>query len=262
MFRNIFLKTLYTKRWMTLAWSLGLAAFVILTMLIFPTFKEVGQSFKDVPDSLKSFLGDAEAYSTIAGFADVQVVTQYVFMTLILGIVLFTGLLAGEEGNGTLQTLLVQPVRRVRVYVEKLLAGMAVLLMVCAAITFSIVLGGALVGESVSLGRILEATLAMWLITMVFSSWSYALGAAFGRRGLVGGLAGVLAFASFMITSLAEGVKSLRTADNFSPFHYYNKPGILAHGVDWGDLAVLAILIALPLIAAAYVFVKRDVNQR
>ena len=58
MFKNIFNKTLYTKRWMMIVWSLALMAFVVLTMLIFPTFKEVGQSFNDVPDSLKSLLGD------------------------------------------------------------------------------------------------------------------------------------------------------------------------------------------------------------
>lgn len=262
MLSSIFTKTLYTKRWMMTAWSVALAGFVILTMLIFPTFKEVGQSFKDVPDSLKGLLGDAEAYSTIAGYADIQVITQYVFMTLILGIILFTGLLAGEEGSGTLQSLLVQSVRRGRVYIEKLLAGMVVVAVVCLAITFSIVLGAALVSERVSLGHILQATLAMWLITMVFSSWGYALGAVFGRRGIVGGLAGVLAFAAFMVTSLAESVKSLKTVDKLSPFHYYNRPGILAHGVQWNDLMVLAIVIVVPLAVAYFIFVRRDIYQR
>ncbi len=262
MFRSIFTKTLYGKRWTTVAWALGLGALVVFTMLFFPTFQEVGQSFKDVPESLKAFLGDATTYSSIAGFTDLQIFNQYVFMTLVLGVVLFTGLLAGEEGSGTLQILLVQPVSRTRVYWEKVLAGMVVIAAVSLAISFSAWLGAVIVGETLRLDRLATATVGVWLITMVFSSIGYALGAVWGRRGLAGALAGVLAFVAYLVSSLAESVESLQAADKLSPFHYFNRPGILSHGVDWSDFALLAVLTIVPLLVAHVLFVRRDIYQR
>lgn len=259
MLKNTFTKTLFTKRWMLLFWSAGLLLLTVFTMLFFPTFKEVGQSFKDVPESLKSFLGDATAYSSIQGFTDLQVVGQYVFMTLILGVILFTGVLAGEEGSGTLQSLLVQPVSRGRVYIEKLLAAMVILAVVCVAVAVGILVGAVLVGEWIPLDRLLLAAFAMWLITLVFSSFGFALGAILGRRGIAGGIAGVLAFVSLLISTLAESVKSLKVADQLSPFHYFNRPGILANGIEASDMVVLALIAIVPLIVAYFVFVRRDI---
>lgn len=262
MLKTTFTKTLYTKRWMLLAWGAGLLLLTIFTMLFFPTFKQIGESFKDVPDSLKSFLGDANTYKSIAGYADVQILSQYDFMTLILGVILMTGLLAGEEGAGTLQTLLVQPVSRLRVYIEKLFGGMAIIALVCLGISAGMGIGALLVHESIQIGRLLEAAFAMWLITMVFSGLGYALGAVMGRRGIAGGIAGVLAFISLLINSLAESVKGLRPVDKVLPFHYFNKPGVLTNGLDWHDSLILIITIIVPLVIAAFVFVRRDINQK
>lgn len=247
---------------MLLAWGVGLFLLVIFNMLFFPTFKEIGESFKDVPDSLKSFLGDANAYKTITGFADIQVIAQYVFMTLILGVILMTGLLAGEEGAGTLQTLLVQPVSRTRVYIEKLIGGMVIVGLVCLGVSLGVGLGALFVHETISVVRLLEAAVALWLITMVFSGFGYALGAILGRRGIAGGIAGVLAFVSLLVTSLAESVKGLRPVDKISPFHYFNKPGVLSNGINWHDSLILLVIVIVPLVIAAYIFNRRDINQK
>lgn len=223
MFKTVFSKTLYAKRWGLMAWAVGLAALVVFTMIFFPTLsKSFSEALTNVPDSLKSFIGDSNAYKTVAGYTDVQIITQYSFMTLIYGIILFTGLLAGDENEGTLQTLLAQPVRRSRVYYHKLGAAMVALAAVCLSIGAGVLIGVAIIGEHVGLGRLTLAILALWLITMVFSAFSYMLGAISGKRGLAGGLAGAIAFTSLLITSLADSVKALKPADRFSPFNYFN----------------------------------------
>lgn len=148
MLQNTFTKTLYAKRWMTLTWSLGIVALVVFTILFYPTLsKSFGESLKDVPESLKGFLGDSNAYSTITGYTDLQVFSQLVFMTLILGVILFTGVLAGEENEGLLQTTLAQPIRRTRVYIEKLLAAMVVVGVACLALSAGVLIGVLIIGE-------------------------------------------------------------------------------------------------------------------
>ncbi len=263
MFRNSFIKTIYTKRWGLITWSVGLAAVVVFTMIFYPTLsKSFSQALTNVPDSLKSFVGDANSYKTIAGYTDVQIYTQYVFMTFIYGIVLFTSLIAGEENDGTLQTLLAQPVKRSRIYIEKLLAGMVLTLGICVFITIGVIIGAALVHESIGLGRLTVSTLALWLITLNFSIFSYTLGAITGKRGFAGGLAGGIAFLGLLISSLADSVKALKVADKFSPFHYFNKPGILQYGPHWDQLLILAAISAV-LAAVGYVFfLRRDIYQR
>jgi ABC-2 type transport system permease protein len=262
MFKNTFTKTLYVKRWMMLSWGLGLGLLTTFTMTLFPTFKDIGESFKDVPESLKAFLGDANTYRTIEGFTDLQVFGQMHFMLIILGVILFTGILAGEENEGTLQTLLVQPVRRGRVFFEKLFGAMTVLGVVCAALFVFAVIGALVVGERLPLDRLFYVVLGTWLITLVFSTLGFALGAVLGRRGIAGSLAGVLAFISLLINTLSESVSWLKNVDKFLPFHYFNKPGILQNGVVWRDLVILAAISVIFILIALPVFKRRDIYEQ
>jgi putative exporter of polyketide antibiotics len=76
-------------------------------------------------------------------------------------------------------------------------------------------------------------------------------------------IAGLVAFAGFMVTSLAAGISALKYVDYLSPFHYYNKPSpLIVEGLQIGDTLILVIITAV-LIAAGYVFfAKRDIYQR
>ncbi len=263
MFRNIFTKTIYTKRWGLFAWGIGLIAVVVFTMIFYPTLsKSFSEALTNVPDSLKSFVGDSNAYKTIEGYTDVQIYSQYVFMTFIYGVVLFTSLIAGEESEGTLQTLLSQPVKRSRLYLEELVSGAVLIFAICLCITIGVIIGATIIHESIALDRLLISTIALWLITLVFSVFGFALGAITGKRGLAGGLAGGLAFLGLLISSLADSASALKAADKFSPFHYFNKPGILQYGPHWDQLLILFLITLLLAAAGYFYFVRRDIYQR
>src|SRR5438105_4866016 len=149
MLKNIFTKTLFEKRWTIIIWSLAITLLTIMTMSVYPTLKETfGETVKDVPEAAKSFLGDAAAYQTIEGFVDLQVFAQMIFFIIILGVIVGTGLLAGDENDGTLQTLLSHPVSRNKVYAQKLLACMTIVGLVSFALFLATVVGALIVGES------------------------------------------------------------------------------------------------------------------
>lgn len=263
MLKSLLLKTLFTKRWMILTWTLGIFGLVVFTMIFYPTLsKSFGESLKDIPDSLKAFIGDASAYTTIAGYTDLQVFSQLTFMTIILAVILGSALVAGEEGDGTLQTLLVQPITRGKVYLGKLKALVVLIAVACLGILIGVVVGALIIGERIGLERLLLATLAAGLLSSVFGILSFSLGAITGRRGLSGGFAGATAFTSLLISSLAESVQALRIVDNLSPFHYFNKPGILQYGAQWSDLTVLALICLVLSLAGYMIFARRDVYQR
>src|SRR4030095_7882711 len=219
MLSNIFLKTVYERRVAMLWWGLGLFAMTLLTVLLFPTFsKAFGESLQDVPDSLKQVLGEAHDYQRIEGFLQLQIFMQMVFLPIIYGIILCTGLIAGEEGQGTLQSLLSHPVSRTKVYLQKIAAAAVVLWVVNFAMFIAIFIGCQMIGESPDFWRVFMATNVQWLVSMVFAMVGYALGAVTGRRGIAGALAGVYVFVAYLVSSLVATVDWMKYPNYFSPF--------------------------------------------
>jgi ABC-2 type transport system permease protein len=262
MLKTILRKTVYEKRVSTLLWGIALALLIAFTVVLFPTLRDsFGASLKDVPESLRSLLGNASDYQTIAGYVDVQIFNQYTFMTIAFGIIVATGLLAGDEGDGTLQQLLTLPVTRSRVYLEKLLALIVLIGILMVFIGLGILAGCAIVGESLHIGRLVLALMDLWLITLVFGIIGYAIGAVTGKRGLAGAVAGMAAFVFYLITTLANSVHSLKVVNNFSPFHYYNNPSVLRQGLQGGDMAVLLMICVVLGYIGYLVFKRRDIYQ-
>jgi ABC-2 type transport system permease protein len=264
MLNSIFLKTLFEKRWSTLIWVIAVTAFCVLVVVLFPTFKDsFGEALKDTPESLKSLLGEATDYQNINGYVDIQVINQMVFLTLIMGIILGTSLLGGEESNGRLQTLLAQPVSRSRIYWHKLSAMTVIILIVSLGILIGTIIGSFLIGEADNLRllRLLQATLMTWLVTLVFGCLAYSVGAITGKKGMSGIVAGFLAFVTFMVTTLAGTATVLKTVNYASPFKYFNTPSVMKTGLDTFNIFVLlGILMVLSLIGWFW-FTRRDVYQ-
>jgi len=263
MLKTILGKTLYERRLSTFIWTVVFFAFVVLIIIFFPTLKDsFGQTLKDVPESLQNLLGNASDYQNINGYIDIQVIGQMVFMTLILGIITGTSLLAGDENSRTLHTLLAQPVSRSKVYTEKFIAMAIILAIACIVGTFAgITLGALPVGEynNIDIGRSLQATFMLWLITFAFGTLAYTIGAITGKRSVAGIVAGFYAFGGYMITTLASTANALDKLNTFSPFHYFNQPSVMKHGLDMGNIAVLAIGILILFAAGLIVFRRRNI---
>ena len=263
MLRSITLKTVFEKRWSLLAWYVGLFATTVLIMLIFPTFRDtLGKALSNVPDSIKPILGDAQTYQHINGFIDVQVLAQMVFMTIVYGVILFSGVIAGDENEGTLQTLLSHPVSRTQVYFEKFLGASILLAVVNSSVYIGTWAGAVIVGQHLNLFRLALACGMLYLVTLAFSAIGFSLGAITGKRGMAGAAAGSLAFASYIVTNLAPSVKQLKTINKFSPYRYFNKPSIMDYGVRGMDFAIL-LGITIAFVGLGYIlFNKRDIAHR
>lgn len=259
MLRSIFTKTIYERRWSTFIWFLATSAMVLLVMALYPALRDaLGASLQEVPESLESFLGDAATYQTIPGYVDLQVIAQMVFLTIIMGVITGNSLIAGEEKSGTLQTLLAQPVRRSSVYVQKLAALAIMTAIVCSGLFFGVMLGVQLIGETIAALPLLKATAMTWLVTFFFASMTYGLGAATGSRAIAGVLTGFYAFISYMLTALAGLATSLENLNYGSPFYYFNSPSVILHGLDWGNVSVLAIGSLVFIAIGILRFTRRD----
>jgi ABC-2 type transport system permease protein len=261
MLRTILTKTLFEKRWMTFWWSFITFALIVAIVALFPLFKE-SLSINDVPDSLKSIVGDTASYTTMTGWLSFQVFDQMVFIGIILGIIIGGSILAGEEKEGTLQSLLALPVRRSSVYLQKFIAISIIVGIVMLILFAACWVGVQLIDETVAIKPLFISTGMAFLVSAFFTTFTYSLGAITGRRGVAGIIVGLYAFASYMVTSLAAGIEALKYVDYFSPFHYYNKPSPFEAGLQTQDALVLAGASLLFLVIGFVVFIRRDIYRR
>ncbi|HSX46976.1 MAG TPA: ABC transporter permease subunit [Patescibacteria group bacterium] len=264
MFNSIFLKTLREKRWSTAFWSLGVIAMALLMMAFYHSFSAGGfdEVLKNVPKSFQGLVGNLASLKTVPGYVSQEVFSLRIpLLTLIMGIILFTGLLAGDEGDGTLQTLLAQPVSRLRVYIEKLLAGLVISAIICSMAVVGVWLGLLMIHEQMSLLRLIQAVFGVWLLTCLFGSIGFALGAITGKRSLAGSVTGLLAFGTYLLTSFAPNVTGIAQVEKFSPFHYYNHPAITEYGLKGSNTFLMVGVSLVCLVIAAWVFWKRDIYR-
>lgn len=263
MFKNIFTKTLFEKRWMIIAWSLGLAATAALTMAFYDSFSQVGtdEFIESIPDSLKALVGSVESFKTIPGYVAQQIYgPQIPIMSLVLAIILYIGIGVGEEDRGTLQTLMAQPVTRTQIYVQKLYAGMIILTLVSIAVGLGVVIGVVGLGETMSYTRLLQATIMMSLLNISYGVIAYAVGMGTGKKGLAIGLASGYAFISIFLSSLAPAVKVLQPFEKFSLFYYYSKPEVFVHGIDMSNLMVILAVTVVVIGIGLLGYLRRDID--
>lgn len=263
MLRTVFLKTLFEKRWMTFWWFLSTLFFVVLIVLFFPTLKDsFGAALKNVPESMQSLLGSAADYQNLAGYLTVQVFQQMIFLTVTLAVILYTGVLGGDENEGTLQTLLTHPISRSKVYWHKLLSCTLIVGIVSAGLFVGSWAGALIIKEDVNIWRLLQSTLMAAMLSIAIGLLGYAISAITGKRALAGSIAGTYAFLMYIISSLVTSAKALQPVEYFSPFHYFSHPSPLKAAFDFSDLAVLVAASIVFAVAGYLVFIKRDIYQR
>ena len=263
MFKNIFIKTLHERRWMVLFWAVGVAAMALLMMGFYHSFQDFDQVLQNLPKSVKGLVGNIASLKTVSGYVAQQVFALRVpLLTLIMGITLFTGLLAGDEGQGTLQTLLAQPVSRTKVFIEKFLAGTLITFIICSGAIVGVLVGLVLIHEQLSFVRLLQSVVGVWLLTLLFGSLGFAIGAITGKRGIAGSATGLIAFSSYLITSFAPNVSGLKSIEKFSPFHYYNNPAITEYGLKGSNVLIMVGATTVLLVISLIIFSRRDIYQR
>jgi ABC-2 type transport system permease protein len=260
---SVLAKTLRDQRRALLGWGVGVLALVAYVVAFWPSVEgsdALQQMTAELPEALRAFLGESDL-GTARGFFSAQLYALMLpVMVAILGIGKGAGTTAGEEERGELALLLVQPLPRWRVAVEK---AVAVLLVVAAVVVLSgVVLGVgiAVVGADVAAGDIVGATAGLLLLGWVAAGAALGLGAGTGRRGVAVAGASVLLVLSYLadaFAGFADGLGWLRAA---SPWRWAFRGDALAAGPSWvGALGLLALAAGL-LAAGIWRFEHRDVR--
>lgn len=252
------------RRRALVAWSLGVAAYVLLIAAIFPSIessKELDDLMKSYPEPLKELFGIGEGSITSGpGYLDAEL---FSFMLPLFVLVLAIGsgarAFAGEEDAGRLELVLSYPVRRSRAVLAKG-AGIAVeVTVVCAVALAALALLDPVFGLDLSAGKTASALLGLAVVGILHGWLALAVGTAVPSRGLALGLPAALAAGGYLVGGLHELAGWLDPFRVLSPFWWVGTAPLQNGARGWGVLVVGAAAL-LVLLAATVLVERRDLK--
>jgi ABC-2 type transport system permease protein len=243
-------------------WGLGLGGYAFLILYLYPAFADQMKGFT-LPNYYMA-LGDWSDFASMNGWLSSEIFDLLVPIGLgIFAIVAGTAALAGEEENGTLETLLTLPLPRWQIVLGKALS-LGICLLVIVLLLFAGTWAGLKGIESqmpvtIDIAKLFWACLNTWPVVMFFMMLSLWLGAYLPRRGQASIVAAVVLICSYLLNNLSAIVDALKPYQKLSPLHYYASGKALTLGIKSGDVALLLGLSALCLALAVLSFQRRAI---
>ncbi len=262
MLSNIFLKSLRDLRRPIVWWSLGLFIYVVVVILIYPSFRdipELNEILGEEDSIFRAFAGNVEDFSSPEGYLTAE---TFSFMLPMLFIVfslwLGTNWLAGEERRGVLEVLLSHPVRRSSVLLQKFAAIMTANVVLGVVVFVSTIVGIVAVDMDISLFKVAQACVSVVIFGSAFAALAVLLGGWTGKSSITLGAGAAVGIGGYLANSFAPLVDAIAWMQYLSPIYYYIGGDPLSNGLNFVHVGVLvagsAILVAL----ASYLFERRD----
>ena len=255
---SIFLRAMKDQRWMVLGFGIGGALMAALLLGIYPSYSEGLKDF-EVPPALQALIGDVDIASG-TGFVTAEFFSWIPILLVVYAIIQGTGVLAGEESNGTLDLLLAQPISRMRLLLEKVASIIVGTLAILVLILPGWIIPYGSVEIDVSLGRLIVATVAMAPIMLAFAALALLAGTVLATRREASMAVAVLSVVSFFVNSLGLASDLLEPIRPASLFYYFHSDQIVATGVDPVGVSVLLGTAIVATGLAAMMFQRRDIG--
>jgi ABC-2 type transport system permease protein len=257
----IFRKSLRDNRWITLGLGLMMGAIGGITILFFPTVKELpglDKLIEAMPEALQAFTGEVKDFDTPEGLLATKFFAFGPIMLAIYAVQFAAVGVAGEEQRGTMDLLLSNPVPRWHVVIEKFAAFVVSLLGVLLLVFFGIAAGAVLTPEAdMSWRHVFEATMNLGPIAITFGSMTFLLAATLSSKRSSGMIAVTVTVAFYMLDVLGKLDSPLKSLRSINPFYYYGAR-TLFDGMDWGNVTVLIVAGLVLLTMAVFSFERRD----
>jgi len=256
-------RALRDRRRALLAWSAGLAAYVMLQSSVYPTVRDSAfqQALAGYPKELKAFFGGAGSFdfTTAAGYLNVELFSLVLPALLAVFAIGFgAATVAGEQQSGTLDLLLAFPVSRGRVMVEKLAALVIGVLVLAVVVAGSILVAGLVIGFDIGVVDVLVACGSAATVAVLCGAATMLVGVLTGSRAAAMGIAAALFAASYLATGLAGLVSWLEPLRYASMLWYANGKAPIMHGLPVADAVVLLGATAVVVVATVVAFRVRD----
>lgn len=243
-------------------WSIALAAFVVVTVAVWPAFQGasgISQAIESLPAPVVDAFGLA-GFGTPAGFLRGNLYELLVPLLLaIAAVAMINGQTASDEAGGRLELFLAQPVDRRVLFVARLLACVVGLTIIVIVTVVAQLMSDALFGLSIDTGRVLVTALVCGLLAALFGSVAYFIACIRPSPSLVLGVSVGLTFGGYVVAALFPIADVLRPWKVLSPWDWANSGDPLVNGVEPWRMAALLIVAVILVVAGTLTLNRRDV---
>jgi len=251
---------LHNRLRLTLAYGLGMALYMLVVLVLYPSFRHSSELNKLASGKLAALFGVSGPITSPAGWVNANAYTNFLpLIMLMLTIGYGAAAIAGQDDESTLGLLVVLPLARRRILAQKIAAMVAQALALAVAVAACVYVGR---GFEVVLDpwNVATASLAVLALGIDLGLVALAVGAATGNRGTAIGVATALAAVSYLVSSLAPVVHWVRPLRFASLFYWSVGDNQLARGAGLASLAVLIGVAIVAALAANVAFSRLDVR--
>jgi ABC-2 type transport system permease protein len=250
------------RRKSTIGYTLGMAAYVLIVVALYPAFKD-STSLDDLTKSsagMAALFGISGSLTSPTGWLNANIYANFLpLVVLLLTVGYGASCLAGQEHDGHLELVLSLPVTRRHVVGQKIVA-MAGQVLLLSVVVLACVLVGRAFDLDMDVAHLATATAGVALLGIDLGLLALALGAASGNRGMALGVTSGVAAASYLVSSMAPVVSWLDPAKYVSLFYWAVGDDQLETGLSIASAAVLiGVGVALAAIATA-AFQRHDLT--
>jgi ABC-2 type transport system permease protein len=252
---TIFARLLADRRRAAAWWALGMVAGVASIVGLWPSVEnnsQIEDVVKGLPTGVQALIGNEPAisFTSAPGYLQARLFSTVLpILLLVYAIGLGARAIGGAEEDGTLQLVVVSPLTRRRIAVERMAGSITLVLGLVAVGAVTTIALGAAVGvfATLSVGRVLVETAAITELALLHLAIAFAAGAATGRRGPALAAAGAVAVGTYVLHGVAAAAPAVRPLRVASPWWWLLDRNLLVH-----DPTFLAV--GLPLLVAAITF--------
>lgn len=256
--RVIARKALRDLRWHVLGFGVGIGVTAALIVFIYPAYSDALKGV-ELPSFYESLFGEGVTdLAAPRNFVQLEFFSWAPILLAVFAIIAGTAALAGEEGAGTLELLLAQPVTRRSLFLGKLLGLALAAIVIHALSSVGFLLSAPFVdlkGELTTL-ELAAATFSSLPFTFAFLTLSMLVATLTPTRGLAAGLLTVVTVAFYLMNVFADLVPGLDWLRYVNPLYYSDAQQVLTGSVVWWHQALL-VAGALVLAVLAVVFFER-----
>jgi ABC-2 type transport system permease protein len=262
---TIFSNTFSRFRGQILGWGISLGLLAAFMTLFYDTIAEQKENYMkmmmDYPKELLAFFstGSVMEMFTPSGYLNLEF---FSYMTIIIGIFAVlagSGLLAGDEENGTLDLILAHPVSRSALFAGRSLAFLAATIgiLVLTWLGFVVVIPRTMM--DLSAGELVLPLVSLFGILALFGTLALLLSMLLPSQRMAAMTSGIALVACYFINALAQIDDVLDPIAKLLPFRYY-RGGLAIDEMNWGQWGVMIGISALFVLLAWWRFERRDIR--
>jgi ABC-2 type transport system permease protein len=247
-----------------------LAAFQVLLIVVARSIQS-SNSFEQLGELMPPFARQLMGPSFLSLMSFTGIVCFGYFHVAVMGSLVGLAIALGtmptsEIEIGFMDLILSRPIARQRIITRSI-----IVMMICTLVVLLMMTLGTWTGltwfapQTVDWPRpqlILSLTMNLAVLMLCWNAMAMAIGSAARRRGVAGGLAGLIALAMFLLDYVARAWEPAERVAWLSPFRYYSPFDlVMGNPLPVKNLLVLAGLVLCGYALAYLLFSRRDISR-